>query len=77
LKLPKGASLHSLRHSHASQLLAEHVPIPVVSARLGHKSIRTTLEIYAHAIRGDDDQAAQAWDAYQQKHRKEHKHDVQ
>ena len=48
LKLPKGASLHSLRHSHCSHLLASGVPLPAVSARLGHGSIRTTQEIYSH-----------------------------
>jgi site-specific recombinase XerD len=42
LKLPKGASLDSLRHSHCSHLLASGVPLPAVSARLGHGSIRTT-----------------------------------
>jgi integrase len=45
LKLPKGASLHTLRHSHGSHLLASGVPRPAVSARLGHGSIRTTQEI--------------------------------
>jgi integrase len=40
LKLPKGASLHSLRHTHGSHLLASGVPLPAVSARLGHGSIR-------------------------------------
>jgi integrase len=44
LKLPKGVSLHSLRHTHTSHLLADGVPLPVVSARLGHSSIRTTQE---------------------------------
>jgi len=34
LKLPKGASLHLLRHNHTSHLLADGVPLPVVSARL-------------------------------------------
>jgi integrase len=33
LKLPTGASLHSLRHTHTSHLLADGVPLPVVSAR--------------------------------------------
>jgi site-specific recombinase XerD len=33
LKLPKGTSLHSLRHTHASELLDQGVPLPVVSAR--------------------------------------------
>jgi integrase len=65
LKLPKGASLHSLRHTHTSHLLADGVPLVVVSARLGHSSIRTTAEIYAHMIHGQDDEAARRWDEFQ------------
>ena len=67
LKLPKGASLHSLRHTHTSHLLAKGVPLPVVSARLGHSSTRVTSEIYSHMINGQDDEAAQLWDDFQQK----------
>ena len=65
LKLPEGASLHSLRHSHCSHLLASGVPLPAVSARLGHGSIRTTQEIYSHMIHGQDDAAAEAWERFQ------------
>jgi|HubBroStandDraft_6_1064221.scaffolds.fasta_scaffold374805_1 integrase len=65
LKLPKGASLHSLRHSHCSHLLASGVPLPAVSARLGHGSIRTTQEIYSHMIHGQDDEAARKWEEFQ------------
>jgi integrase len=65
LKLPKGASLHSLRHSHCSHLLASGVPLPAVSARLGHASIRTTQEIYSHMISGQDDEAARKWEEFQ------------
>jgi len=67
LGLPKGASLHSLRHSHGSHLLANGVPLPVVSERLGHSSVRTTAEVYAHALRGQDDEAAQRWDEFQRR----------
>jgi integrase len=67
LKLPKGASLHSLRHTHTSHLLANGVPLPVVSARLGHSSVRVTAEIYSHMINGQDDEAASQWDNFQQK----------
>jgi site-specific recombinase XerD len=64
-KLPKGASLHFLRHSHCSHLLASGVPLPAVSARLGHGSIRTTRKIYSHMIHGQDDEAARKWEEFQ------------
>jgi len=67
LKLPKGASLHSLRHTHTSHLLADGVPLPVVSARLGHSSVRVTAEIYSHMIHGQDDEAALRWDNYRER----------
>jgi hypothetical protein len=66
LKLPKGASLHSLRHSHCSHLLASGVPLPAVSARLGRGSIWTTEEIYSHMIHGQDDEAARKWEEFQE-----------
>ena len=67
LGLPKGASLHALRHSHASLLLADGVDLATVSARLGHSSVRTTADIYSHAIRGRDHAAAQCWDNIMQR----------
>jgi len=39
LKFRKGANLHSLRHTHASEMLASGVELPVVSARLGHSTL--------------------------------------
>jgi len=65
---PKGAALHLLRHSHASVLLAQGVPLPAVSARLGHSSVRTTQEIYAHMITGQDEEAARKWEEYQRQY---------
>jgi integrase len=64
-KLPKGASLHSLRHTHGSHLLAAGVPLTDVSKRLGHSSPHVTATIYAHALEGRDDLAATAWDKFQ------------
>lgn len=69
LKLPKGASLHTLRHSHASHLLADGMDIATVSERLGHSSVRVTAEIYSHALRGRDDEAARRWEQFQRQHR--------
>jgi integrase len=51
---------HGLRHLHASLLLHEGVPVPAVSARLGHANPNVTMQIYAHALAGQDAQAALA-----------------
>lgn len=69
LKLPKGASLHTLRHTHGSHLLASGVPLQDVSERLGHSSQIITAEVYAHSVRGQDDKAAEMWSAFQAKSR--------
>jgi hypothetical protein len=41
---------HGLRHSAASTLLAQGVPLEVVSETLGHSSIRITKDVYGHLI---------------------------
>jgi integrase len=65
LKLPKGASLHTLRHTHGSHLLAAGVPLTDVSKRLGHTNPHVTATVYAHAMPGHDDLAAAAWEKFQ------------
>ncbi len=40
--------LHDFRHSHASLLIELGFPPLVISERLGHESVKTTLEIYSH-----------------------------
>src|SRR6059058_5948914 len=47
LALP-APSLHDLRHSHASMLIALDVPVVDVQRRLGHRKPDTTLRVYAH-----------------------------
>lgn len=44
----KHIRIHDLRHSHASMLIHLNVPITVISKRLGHSSIKMTLEKYSH-----------------------------
>lgn len=39
---------HDLRHSHASALIGQGVPLPVIQRRLGHESIKTTVDVYGH-----------------------------
>lgn len=53
-----GVSLHSLRHTNATESLRNGVPLADVSRRLGHADQNITLSIYSHAIpaadRGED-----------------------
>jgi integrase len=44
--------LHDLRHTHATLLLADGVPVKVVSERLGHASATITLTVYQHVHPG-------------------------
>lgn len=39
---------HDLRHTHASLLFEQNVPTKVISARLGHSRVSTTIDIYVH-----------------------------
>ena len=57
-----GIGIHSMRHTHASQLLSRGVPIPTVSKRLGHANPSITLRLYAHALESDELIAAKRWD---------------
>lgn len=43
-------TLHSLRHFHATQLLAAGTHPKIVQERLGHAQIGITLDIYSHAL---------------------------
>src|SRR5262249_50019757 len=59
----QGVTLHSLRHTHASMLIAAGVDILTISRRLGHSSPTITLGVYGHLVHGMDDRAAQIMDA--------------
>ena len=60
----KRVGLHLLRHTHGSQLLNAGVSLPTVSKRLGHSSVNTTANVYAHSFADDDANAAQAWETH-------------
>lgn len=49
LKIANG-NLHMFRHTFATRQLHAGVPVTVVSKLLGHGSISTTLNIYAHVL---------------------------
>ena len=53
-----GRVLHDLRHTHATVLLADGVPVKVVSERLGHASATITLTVYQHVHPGMGREAA-------------------
>ena len=55
-------SVHSLRHTNATLMIASGVQVRTVSSRLGHANTTTTQNIYAHAIRSADEAAAEALD---------------
>lgn len=57
------ATLHSLRHTHASHLIAAGLDILTISRRLGHGSPAITLAVYGHLFPQTDDRAAQAIEA--------------
>ena len=39
---------HSLRHTHCSKLVAAGFDMKYIQQRMGHKSVRTTLDVYTH-----------------------------
>ena len=61
LPLPQ-ITLHDARHTHATLLLQAGVPAQVVSARLGHSDVQTTLSTYAHVMPTSDALAASVVD---------------
>jgi len=55
-------TFHGLRHTHITHLLRSGVPVHVVSARAGHANPTVTLNIYAHLLPGQQEQAANVFD---------------
>jgi integrase len=55
-------TFHDLRHTHAAFLIAQGEHPKVIQARLGHASIKTTLDTYGHLFDGLDEAAADRLD---------------
>ncbi len=49
LDLPK-IRFHDLRHTHATMLIQQNVNVKLISERLGHSDIQTTLNTYSHVL---------------------------
>ncbi len=51
-------TLHGLRHTHGTTLIAAGLDIQTVAHRLGHSETSTTLDIYTHLLKSADQAAA-------------------
>jgi integrase len=54
----KDIKFHGLRHTSITLMLAAGVPVHVVSKRVGHANVSMTLDIYAHALPDQQQDAA-------------------
>jgi integrase len=61
--LPEKMQFHTLRHAAASLLLAEGVPVPLVSRMLGHSTPAFTMAVYSHAIPNSEHIVASAMES--------------
>ena len=52
--------IHDIRHSHVAVLISQGVPLPVIQRRLGHESIKTTVDTYGHLTHDSIAGAAEA-----------------
>ncbi|WP_345680226.1 tyrosine-type recombinase/integrase [Yinghuangia aomiensis] len=59
--LPREMTPHWYRHTHATALLLAGVPMHVVSRRLGHRDVQTTINTYAHVTEDADLRACADW----------------
>lgn len=61
--LPRRPRIHDLRHTHVSWLIAARIPLPAIQVRLGHESIKTTVDRYGHLVRELDAEITAAVEA--------------
>ncbi len=69
---PAGWTPHWFRHSHASALLLAGTPEWVVSRRLGHAHVQTTIDLYGWVSEDEALRAAANWKTYTASWRTEH-----
>lgn len=53
----KKIRLHDFRHSHATLLISNGIPITFIAQRLGHSDTQMTLNTYSHVVPKDEDKA--------------------
>ena len=54
---------HDLRHTAASLMLNNGIPILIVSRRLGHAKASITLDVYGHLMPSKQEEAAELMDS--------------
>jgi integrase len=62
-KLGIDCTLHGLRHTHVSQLIAAGMDVLTISRRLGHANPAITLKVYGHLFANTDARAAEIMEA--------------
>jgi len=60
-QLPASMTPHWFRHTHATALLLAGTPLHVVSRRLGHRSVQTTINTYGHVTKDAELEALANW----------------
>lgn len=60
-RIPK-PSFHDLRHTHAAMLIRRNIQPKVISERLGHASIKITMDLYGYLMPGLQDIVAEVFD---------------
>jgi integrase len=56
-------TMHGLRHTHVSQLIASGLDVLTISRRIGHASPAITLNVYGHLFANTDTRAAEIMEA--------------
>lgn len=58
----KYTNIHALRHTSATLLINQGVHAKVISDRLGHSNISTTMDIYGHVLKEADERSTELLD---------------
>lgn len=69
-KMGYNMRFHDLRHTHATLLLKAGVNPKVVSERLGHSTVGTTLDVYSHVLPDMQDEAVRRFEVSMEAARK-------
>lgn len=60
-------SPHGFRHTHASLLFAVEATMKQAQTRLGHSTIKTTMNVYTHVTKEDEEETADIFAAFMSK----------